>query len=108
MIVPVRLFFLEIFWTTTRSGGGFKDFSPTAIALGFSAIVKVSEQNCFRTLYSSLGQIRFGVPKGSVEGSPITSLNWSPTSATLSCILPQQRWSSAKVKVLGQNDTFVF
>ena len=43
--------------------------SPTAIALGSSAIVKVSGQNCFRTLYGSLGQIRLGPPKGSAEGS---------------------------------------
>ena len=40
-------------------------FSPTAIALGSSAIVKLSGQNCFRTLYGSLGQIRLGPPKGS-------------------------------------------
>ena len=146
--------------------------SPTAIALGSSAIVKVSGRNCFRTLYGSLGQIRlglpkgsaegstkvppsfhcgsskgaarihqgpssfvvsvvlwsksvvrsykvpwkvhqgftevpprlrkfcdlsrlgqirFGVPKGSVEGSLITSLNWSPSSSTLFCIFPEQR-----------------
>ena len=39
-------------------------FSPTAIALGPSAIVKVSGQNCFWTLHGSLGQIRLGLPKG--------------------------------------------
>ena len=44
-------------------------FSPTAIALGSSAIVKVSGQNCFRTLCGSLGQIRLGPPEGSAEGS---------------------------------------
>ena len=44
-------------------------FSPTAIALGSSAIVKVSGQNCFQTLYGSLGQIRPWPPKGSAEGS---------------------------------------
>ena len=44
-------------------------YSPTAIALGSSAIVKVSGQNCFRTLYGSLGQIRLGPPESSVEGS---------------------------------------
>ena len=33
-------------------------FSPAAIALGSSAIIKVSGQNCFRTLYGSLGEIR--------------------------------------------------
>ena len=36
-------------------------------------------------------QIRFGVPKGSVEGSPITSLNLCPSSSTLFCMFPQQR-----------------
>ena len=45
----------------------------------------------FRDLSGLLGQIRFGVPKGSVEGSPITSLNLSPSSSTLFCIFPQQR-----------------
>ena len=44
-------------------------FSPTAIALGSSAIVKVSGQNCFRTINGSLGQICVGLPKGSGEGS---------------------------------------
>ena len=43
--------------------------SPTAIALGSSAIVKVSGRNCFRTLYGSLGQISLGLPKGSAGGS---------------------------------------
>ena len=38
------------------------------MALGSSAIGKVSGQNCFRTLYGSLGQI-LGPPKGSAEGS---------------------------------------
>ena len=32
-------------------------------------MVKVSGQNCFRTLSGSLGQIRLGLPKGSAEGS---------------------------------------
>ena len=45
-------------------------FSPTANSFGvFSHIVKVSGQNCFRTLYGSLGQVRLGQPKGSAEGS---------------------------------------
>jgi len=39
-------------------------FSQTAIALGSSAIVKVSGQNCFRTLYGSLGQMGLGLLKG--------------------------------------------
>ena len=39
-------------------------FSPTAIASGSSAIVKVSGQNSF----GFLGQIRLGLPKGSAEG----------------------------------------
>ena len=45
------------------------DFSPTAIGLGSSAIVKVSGQNSFRILYCSLEQIRLGLPKGSAESS---------------------------------------
>ena len=44
-------------------------FFPAAIAFGSSAIVEVSGQNCFPTLYGSLGQIRLGPPKGSTEGS---------------------------------------
>ena len=115
-----------------------RDFSPTAIALGSSAIVKVSGQNCFRTLYGFLGADpswaarsfcgRFhkgftkvegcasfgislvfwgrsvGVSKGSVEGSPITSLSLSPSSSTIFCIFPQQRqlWGLQPiVKCLG-------
>ena len=65
--------FLLRFWPTRCVGfvrrlrGGYAVlfgadlFSPTAIALGPSAIVKVSGQNCFRTLYGSLGQIRLGL-----------------------------------------------
>ena len=44
------------------------DHSPTAIALGSSAIGKVWGQNRFRTLYGSLDQIRLGPPQGSAEG----------------------------------------
>ena len=44
-------------------GGGFKHFSPTALALGSSGIVKVSGQNCLR-------QIRLGPPGGSTKVSP--------------------------------------
>ena len=47
----------------------FHGFFSTAIALGSSAMVKVSGQNCFRTLYGSLGQIRLGLRKGSVTVS---------------------------------------
>ena len=57
-----------------------------------------------------MGQIRFAVPKGSVEGS-ITSLNLSPSSLTLFLHFSSTAFalgSSAIVKVLGQNDTFVF
>ena len=84
----------------------FLAFSLTATALGPSGIVKVSGQNCFRTLWFSgadpskgcqkvlrkvplrfhqgstnfcgvsacLGQIRLGLPKGSMEGSAKVSL----------------------------------
>ena len=42
----------------------------------------------FRDLCGLLGQIRFGVPKGSVEGYPITSLNLSPSSSALFAFFP--------------------
>ena len=52
-------------------------FSRTAIASGSSAIVKVSGQNCFLTLYGSLGQIRLGPPEGSTEGSTkVLQVSW--------------------------------
>ena len=54
---------------------------PNSKSFGYSAIIKLSGQNCFQTLYGSLGQIRLGLPKGS---------------------------AIAMVKVLGQNDTYVF
>ena len=47
---------------------GHHVLSPTATAFGSSAIVKVSGQNCFRTLSGLLGQIRLGLLKGSAEG----------------------------------------
>ena len=51
--------------------------SPTAIALGSSAIVKVSGQNCFRTLCGSLGQIFVEPPGGSLEGSTkVAQVSW--------------------------------
>ena len=57
-------------WTGRITGGAWSQcvFSPTAIALGSSAIGKVSGQNCFCTLYGSLGGV-LGPPKGSAEGS---------------------------------------
>ena len=63
-------------------------FSPPAIDFGSSGVVKVSGQNCFRTLYGSLGQIRLGLPKGFMEGSLITSflnsfLYFSPPALVL-------------------------
>ena len=54
---------------------------PNSKSFGYSAIIKFSGQNCFQTLYGFLGQIRLGLPKGS---------------------------AIAIVKVLGQNDTYVF
>ena len=49
----------------------------------------------FRGVCGSLAQIRGSAFQGSVEGSPrfhrgspITSLNWSPSSSTLFCIFP--------------------
>ena len=57
-------------------------FFPNSNSLGSSAIVKVSGQNCFRTLYGSLGQICFGLPKGSAEGS----------TKVLCMVPPRFRW----------------
>ena len=65
----------------------------------------------FRDLSGLLGQVSFGVPKGFAEGSPISSLDLSPSSS-----IPFVQFSptalvlecSAIVKVLGQNDPFVF
>ena len=55
----------------------FRFFSPTAIALGSSAIVKVSGQNSFRTLYGFLRPICLGLPKGSAEGSTkVLQVSW--------------------------------
>ena len=62
----------------------------------------------FRYLSGLLGPIRFGVPKGSVEGSPITSSHLSPNSFLHFSSTALALWSSAIVKVLGLNDTFVF
>ena len=60
----------------------------------------------FRYLSGLLGQIRLGPPKGSVEGSPITSLHLSPSSSAL--VLHFSPTASALgplaiVTVLGQN-----
>ena len=108
----------------------FLIFSPTALAFGSSAIVKVFGQNCLQTLYGSLGQICLGAPEGSTEGSTkvaprfhqgstkiaqvswclITFLNlfssWNSFLHFSSTTLALR--SSAIVKILGPNDTFVF
>ena len=59
-------------------------FSPTAIALESSAIVKVSGQKSFRALCGSLGQIRVGLPKGSAEGSTKVPLRFHRGSTKVS------------------------
>ena len=46
------------------------------MALGSSAIVKVSGQNSFWALYGSLRQICLGLPKGSAEGSTKVSTSF--------------------------------
>ena len=66
----------------------FVSFFSTAIALGSSAIVKVSGQNCFRTLYGSLGQIRLGLPKRSAESSTKVPPRFHQGSTKL----PQVSW----------------
>ena len=76
-------------------------FSPTAIASGWSAITKVSGQNCFRTFYGSR----------SVLGCQKVPRNLSPSSSPLSCIFFNNvslGVFSHIVKSLGQNDIFVF
>ena len=69
LVLAMRLFVLCGTKSWKQSKIASLVFSTTAIALGSSAIVQVSGQNCFRTLYGSLGQIRLGLPKGSAEGS---------------------------------------
>ena len=59
---------------------GLHGVKKTAIALGSSAIVMVSEQNCFRTLYGSLGQIHLGLPEGSAGSSNV------PPSSKFRCL----------------------
>ena len=75
--------------------------------------IKVSQRlRKFRFSSGLLGQIRFGVRKGSVEGAPIPSLILSPSSFLTSFLhfssTELALGSSAIVKVLGQNDMFVF
>ena len=55
---------------------------------GFTEVPPRFHQGCASFAISLV----LGVPKGSVEGSPITSLNWSPSSSTLFCSFPQQRY----------------
>ena len=57
--------------------------SPAQIRLGLPTASVLKGSMEFAKI---VGQILFGVPKGSVEGSPITSLNVSPSSTTLFCI----------------------
>ena len=86
----------------------FSRFSPTVIALGPSAIVKVSGQNCSPTLYGSLGQIRLGLPKGSVlkgsvEVSPRFSQGSPPqVSPRFPQVSPLSLWSADGRSVLGR------
>ena len=64
----------------------------------------------FRDLSGLLARSVFGVAKGSVEGSPITSLNLSPSSSSLFSIFLNSVHFGAfsHSKGPGQNDTFVF
>ena len=61
------------------------DFSPTAIALESSAVVKVSGQNCFRTLYGSLGQLGYPLGlffQGTILADPFHGVRLSSASST--------------------------
>ena len=86
-------------WAAKRFRGRFHQGSAKAPPRFHQGLTKPRLRR-FHDLSGLLGQIRFGVPKGSVEGSPITSLNLSPSSSTLFCISPQG--SSAIVQVLGK------
>ena len=68
-------------WAAKRFHQGFTEVSPRF------------HQGCVSFVVSLVfwGISCFGVPKGSVEGSPITFLNLSPSSSTLFSIFPQQR-----------------
>ena len=81
-------------------------FSPTAIALGSSAIVKVSGQNCFRTLSGSPGRIRLGLPKGFAEGSTKVSPRLHQSSS-VSGSLRRIRLGLPKGSVVGCQKSFV-
>ena len=86
-------------------------FFSTEIALGSSAIVKLSGQNCFRTLYGSR------LPKGSAVSPRFHQVSprlhkfrdrFSPSSFNFfaSFWTELALGSSAIVKVLGHNDIF--
>ena len=91
------------FWFCAKSqlqssfGPKFCDFSPTAIALGSSAIVKVSGQNRSSPLYGSLGQIRVGLPKGSAEGSTKEGEGSTKEGQGSTKVSPRFHQGSAKV-----------
>ena len=74
-----------------------RHFSPTAIAFGFSAIVKVSGQNCFRTL---CGSVRLGPPKSSAERSTkvLPRFHQGSASFVVSVVLwGRLSWAATKV-----------
>ena len=63
-----------------HQGSSSVSASPAQIRLGLPTASVLKGSMEFAEI---VGQILFGVPKGSVEGSPITSLNLSPSSTTL-------------------------
>ena len=67
--MPINLDISRDSWTVQQREY-LLDFSPTAIALGSSAIVKVSGLNRFRTLHGSLKQACLGPPEGSANVPP--------------------------------------
>ena len=113
---------LQVSWCLWFCGAGpfwaAKRFRPKRFCGRFTKVparfhqgsTKVSPRlRKFRDLSGLLGQIGFGVPKGSVEGTPITSLKLFRSSTLFFCIFPALALgSSAIVKAFGQNGTFVF
>ncbi len=96
---------LQLQWLSFYSYWLFASFvddsSPTAIALGSSAIAKVSGQNCFRTLDGSLGQIHLGPPERHAEGSaklpPRIQQGSTKVLQVSWCLWADPSWAARKV-----------
>ena len=88
---------LWCFWPSGADGSAKSSTKIVAVSplLQHRSVLGCQKLPCLKALWNVqpgfnfakiVWQIRFGEPKGSVEGSPITSLNLSPSSATLFCI----------------------